>query len=599
VAKSIWNILNIPASSDERTIKRAYASLLRANNPEDDPAGFQVLRGAYEQALQYAKYAKDFPEDAYYDPWEDEDEDGPGSVPDAADLQQQTAASGANDVHEPENCSPSASPVQSAPTQSRLRPQPPDELAPDKRNHQCRLSTLEDAIQRGALNSELEAALQAVVKSPAMVDIGVYTQTEQHILSLISEGSKAARSICDSAFQAFGWDKAENQGKGSIGEQAVWVRDRWQQETESGEFLERVKNPKHEFYPAWKEASIDPSTRSSFSKIFGIRHLPVVQRFFDTMNAKAPMAFDGLNDHAVNWLTDRLHTYLPNFRFIKWAFVGLVVLGVVVSLMFDSPRPAGESSTAGQPQPPSASAEAGSPAEARAKCLKQTKSVPIYKGGDESKSSAFLRFMATDACEAALLLRPNSLVLQTSLGVIDLKKRYFGPAIVNFQKVLDVSPNDEIALYGMALARTRLGTPNAMAEGARIAKRSTPFAKKYFNDLGLSYDIRDKSGALVGFDDRATIAPTANAIGARIISPEEFTKSAAHYGIAELPTKGFVEVQCSADNGSVDCTVLQELPTGQGLAEVAIHAASDFSTSNPQWTQTDKASLKFVIQLKP
>lgn len=183
--------------------------------------------------------------------------------------------------------------------------------------------------------------------------------------------------------------------------------------------------------------------------------------------------------------------------------------------------------------------------------------------------------------------------------MIDLKKRYFGPATLHFQKVLDISPNDDIALYGMALAKARLGNANAMAEGALIAKRSTPFAKKYFNNLGLSYDIRDETGALVGFDDRATLGPKANTIGARIISPEEFTKSAAHYGVTELPTNGFVEVQCFADNGSVDCTVLQELPTGQGLAEVAIHAASNFSTSNPQWTQTDKASLKFVIQLKP
>jgi hypothetical protein len=46
-----WQTLGIAPTPDEREVKRAYAKLLKASRPEDDPEAFQRLRDAFEQAL--------------------------------------------------------------------------------------------------------------------------------------------------------------------------------------------------------------------------------------------------------------------------------------------------------------------------------------------------------------------------------------------------------------------------------------------------------------------------------------------------------------------------------------------------------------------
>jgi len=48
---TIWHTLGIAPTHDKRTIKQAYAARLKQIDPEQDLAGFQALREAYEQAL--------------------------------------------------------------------------------------------------------------------------------------------------------------------------------------------------------------------------------------------------------------------------------------------------------------------------------------------------------------------------------------------------------------------------------------------------------------------------------------------------------------------------------------------------------------------
>ncbi|OAM31366.1 hypothetical protein A7P93_04920 [Eikenella corrodens] len=51
-----WHILQIAPTSDERAIKRAYAKLLKTTRPDDDAAGYQRLREAFDKALAISPY---------------------------------------------------------------------------------------------------------------------------------------------------------------------------------------------------------------------------------------------------------------------------------------------------------------------------------------------------------------------------------------------------------------------------------------------------------------------------------------------------------------------------------------------------------------
>ena len=56
---SCWEILGLPEDADKRSVKRQYASLLKRYRPDEDPEGFQRLREAYEQALEWSEWRQE------------------------------------------------------------------------------------------------------------------------------------------------------------------------------------------------------------------------------------------------------------------------------------------------------------------------------------------------------------------------------------------------------------------------------------------------------------------------------------------------------------------------------------------------------------
>jgi hypothetical protein len=61
---TIWDVLGIEPTTDEREIRRAYARELKLRRPDKDPQGFQALREAFDSAKRYASSAVVLYEDA-------------------------------------------------------------------------------------------------------------------------------------------------------------------------------------------------------------------------------------------------------------------------------------------------------------------------------------------------------------------------------------------------------------------------------------------------------------------------------------------------------------------------------------------------------
>ena len=53
-----WQILGIAPTSDEATIKQAYAACIREHRPDRDPEGFRRVRAAYEEALRQREFIR-------------------------------------------------------------------------------------------------------------------------------------------------------------------------------------------------------------------------------------------------------------------------------------------------------------------------------------------------------------------------------------------------------------------------------------------------------------------------------------------------------------------------------------------------------------
>ncbi|MFD1806790.1 hypothetical protein ACFSAV_10525 [Pasteurella oralis] len=68
-----WDILSIEPTSDERTIRRAYAKQLKITRPDEDAEGYQQLRAAFDEALSIAPYYQEQEQEEWE--WQDTTED--------------------------------------------------------------------------------------------------------------------------------------------------------------------------------------------------------------------------------------------------------------------------------------------------------------------------------------------------------------------------------------------------------------------------------------------------------------------------------------------------------------------------------------------
>jgi len=58
---NFWNTLGIEPTNNKKAVKSAYAKKLKQHKPEQDPQGFQKIKEAFDQAIQYCKDYSDRP----------------------------------------------------------------------------------------------------------------------------------------------------------------------------------------------------------------------------------------------------------------------------------------------------------------------------------------------------------------------------------------------------------------------------------------------------------------------------------------------------------------------------------------------------------
>lgn len=65
MVRRAFDILGIEATKDTRAIKKAYALMAKQYHPEEHPAEWEKLYGAYQTALEYAQSGEELPENEY------------------------------------------------------------------------------------------------------------------------------------------------------------------------------------------------------------------------------------------------------------------------------------------------------------------------------------------------------------------------------------------------------------------------------------------------------------------------------------------------------------------------------------------------------
>ena len=59
---SNYELLGVSYDADERTIKRAYATLIKQYRPDSHPQEFARIRSAYESLLEQCRYQQHYEE---------------------------------------------------------------------------------------------------------------------------------------------------------------------------------------------------------------------------------------------------------------------------------------------------------------------------------------------------------------------------------------------------------------------------------------------------------------------------------------------------------------------------------------------------------
>lgn len=188
-----WQLLQLEPEADERSIKRAYARLLKIHRPDEDAAAFQRLREAYDAALQEARWRADV-----YAQEPIESAPSPALTP-APEVAPQMAPT----LEPLATPAPTVPPRQPSPTQ--VNPAPFEFIssasAPD-----VSLAQMREWLAEGHERPVFEA-LQLWLASDWLLPFDRRQQFEQDVLEWLEGAPRWSPAFFERVSQAMGWDE--------------------------------------------------------------------------------------------------------------------------------------------------------------------------------------------------------------------------------------------------------------------------------------------------------------------------------------------------------------------------------------------------------
>nr|WP_315384815.1 hypothetical protein [uncultured Sphingomonas sp.] len=192
-----WATLGIDPTDDTRAIRKAYARLLKAMDPETDPEGFAALRHARDWAMYLAE------QQAQAEAAEDAESDPAAAAeaePDAGDAPAPVA-----DTAAPE-------PVAAAPAPDL----PPPDVAPDLRGQADfeALQALHAMVfdrSRSVSQEEMTALAERILADPAMQNLAHADNVERFFADTIAQGTPRSDPMIDPAIAYFRWDSTDTE----------------------------------------------------------------------------------------------------------------------------------------------------------------------------------------------------------------------------------------------------------------------------------------------------------------------------------------------------------------------------------------------------
>ncbi|MGE0667428.1 MAG: hypothetical protein AB7O49_12795 [Sphingomonadales bacterium] len=519
-ADHIWDILEIPETEDEASIRRAYALRLRKTNPEDDAEGFKQLRQAYDAALQRARWASAnrewqerqaaHEEPGDQDEWDDGvwDVDDRATVGDGWPAHEPAAADGALDET------------------AMLRRQ----AEADIEDHNKARMALADAIRENAPAATILEALRALFATRAMDQIDVYGNTGAWLIDVVHRYRPASEVLIDPMIAFFGWTQAAEASYQWNGPASILALRRE---------LSREQ--------AWTMRRAEPEVpRSAF------------RRFADR--------------------------YLDFNNFLYWAIplIGVVAFGMNVLGVFEPERPRERPrAEAGDQRPP---IYIGTPDGARAGCREGARRWRPQPANDGPRDDPRGMAEARSVCEYAMAKIPGSPLLMQYAAIVELRTGHWQAALKHAEDILKISPSDPAALYIKGFAQSRIEPErrgaarlmrDALAIDGNVAERIRAF---HVVDLP---DIKPASSPRTYFSPRLLL-PIDGRIEALEKAGQAAVDSAyRNRGFDSAVGETTLECLVGQAGRARDCRIREEKPWNRGVGEIAIAVVEQWTMTQP------------------